>query len=93
MNWFDYLEDAVFGAICIFLGMILMVIIRRHFKEKEIFIHKIPFVRVGTPVMIGDDLYLLTSYEYQDGAGAQEERTVIFKSVPQHSNLYTEEDR
>lgn len=87
MNWYQILGDVPLAAVSILLGMVIMFIIRRHVVEKDPFIPTIPFVRVGTPVMIGDDLYILMAYEYEEGADAQEERTVIFKSVPQRGEV------
>ena len=91
--WYEILEDVPIAIVAILLGMLLMSIIKRHFKEKEPFIPTIPYVRTGTPVMIGDDLYILMEYHYEEsGLSAQGERTVIFKSVPQHEKEFSPYD-
>jgi len=85
MNWPNILNDAVILLAGIILGMLLWSLIRRHFREHDPFVPQIPHVRVGSLVMIGDDLYILKGYNYKERSStADAERTAIFKSVPTH---------
>jgi uncharacterized membrane-anchored protein len=88
VNWNLIFENLAIVAVSVLFGMLLMAAIRRHFNKHEPFIPEIPHVRVGSPVMIGDDLYILKSYVYKEKSStADSERTVIFKSVPTHDRV------
>jgi hypothetical protein len=88
--WYEILEDGALVVVSILLGMLLMSIIKRHFKKHDPFVPQIPFVRPGTPVMIGDDLYVLMEYHYADvHDDPQGERTVILKSVHQNEKEFS----
>lgn len=91
MNWNELLENLATVIACIILGMILMSILRRFFREKDPFVPQIPFVRPGTPVMIGDDLYILMEYHYEENGdfSGQAQRTVILKSVKQNEKEFS----
>lgn len=87
MNWFELLNGVPEFLVGLLLGMLLLQVIKSHLKKHDPFVPQIPHVRVGTPVMIGDDLYYLKSYEYKDsGSPANAERTAIFQSIPTHQD-------
>ena len=66
MNWEYTAIAGVWLGLGILIGIILWAIIRRHFEKYDPFIPEIPYVRPGTPVMIGDDLFILMEYQYND---------------------------
>ena len=85
MNWMDYLPGIAAFVLAFGLGGLTDSLIRKYRERYRPFIPEIPHVRVGSQVMIGDDLYVLKAYHYKEkNSTADSERTVIFKSVPTH---------
>lgn len=85
MNLLDYLPGVVTFVIGFALGGVAVNAIRKHAAKNKPFIPEIPFVRVGSPVYIGDDMYILTAYEYEEAISpADSKRIVLFTSVPTH---------